>query len=208
MSRNTVRKVLEVSGETLIRVRACCPAATEAGQMGSRTRRAAGRGMRPSPRSASSLTLIRIFEEPRGRGYDGGYDAVLPLRPTVEQGERGGIHGCGLRPAELCRGRGEAYQFDWSQRSRPAQWRNGDREGRPCPALSQPDAVCAVLSARRHRRWCSTPTIGHSLWFNGTCVRGIYDNMKTAAEDDLRSAKGVSTIAASCRCAATTWSIR
>src|SRR6202023_2382297 len=29
-----------------------------------------------------------------------------------------------------------------------AEWRDGDREGCPCPALSQPHAVCAVLSAR------------------------------------------------------------
>ena len=41
MSRNTVRKVLR-SGETSL-VRACCPAAAEAGTVGSRTRGIAGR---------------------------------------------------------------------------------------------------------------------------------------------------------------------
>src|SRR6202040_3044313 len=39
---------------------------------------------------------------------------------------------------------------------------------------------CGATRARR-RRWCSTPTIGRSL-FKGTCSRGIYDNMKTAVE--------------------------
>jgi len=43
--------------------------------------------------------------------------------------------------------------------------------------------------------------------FKGTCVRGISTNMRRRWRRSS-SAKGVSTIAASCRCAATTWSIR
>ena len=43
------------------------------------------------------LTLIRIFEELRGRGYDGGYDAVrrYARRWAKERGER--------RPQPMCR---------------------------------------------------------------------------------------------------------
>jgi hypothetical protein len=36
------------------------------------------------------LTLIRIFEELRGRGYDGGYDAVFDTSIVLDAGERGG----------------------------------------------------------------------------------------------------------------------
>jgi hypothetical protein len=55
--------------------------------MGSRTRRIAGRDAAKSARE--QLTLIRIFEELRGRGYDGGYDAVrrYARRCSKERGE-------------------------------------------------------------------------------------------------------------------------
>jgi hypothetical protein len=56
------------------------------------------------------LTLIRIFEELRGRGYDGGYDAVRRYPKRWQR--RRAIDCGGLCPAELCPG--EAYEFDWS----------------------------------------------------------------------------------------------
>src|SRR5882757_1097116 len=54
--------------------------------------------------------------------------------------------GRGLHPAELHAGRGLSIRLE--PRGRPAGRRDGDREGRPCSALSQPDAVRARLSAR------------------------------------------------------------
>ena len=57
------------------------------------------------------LTLIRIFEELRGRGYDGGYDAVRRYaRRWAKQ------HGQATAAAyvPLSFAPGEAYQFDWS----------------------------------------------------------------------------------------------
>ena len=94
--------------------------------------------------SRERLTLIRLFEELRGCGYDGGYDAV---RRTPESGVRSAAsHSRGLRPAELRAGRGLPIRLE--PRGRPAGRRDGDREGRPCSALSQPDAVRARLSAR------------------------------------------------------------
>jgi len=57
------------------------------------------------------LTLIRIFEEIRGRGYDGGYDAVRRYsRRWAKQ------HGQATAAAyvPLSFAPGEAYQFDWS----------------------------------------------------------------------------------------------
>jgi hypothetical protein len=59
----------------------------------------------------TSLTLIRIFEELRGRGYGGGYDAVRRYaRRWAKQ------HGQATAAAyvPLSFAPGEAYQFDWS----------------------------------------------------------------------------------------------
>ena len=55
--------------------------------------------------------LIRIFEELRGRGYDGGYDAVRRYaRRWAKQ------HGQATAAAyvPLSFAPGEAYQFDWN----------------------------------------------------------------------------------------------
>ena len=57
------------------------------------------------------LTLIRIFEDLRGRGYEGGYDALRRYaRRWAKQ------HGQATATAyvPLSFAPGEAYQFDWS----------------------------------------------------------------------------------------------
>src|SRR5712671_1439206 len=61
------------------------------------------------------------------------------------QGARA-IDGGGLRPAELRAGGSLPIRLE--PRDRPAERRDGNREGRPCPALSQPHDVRAGLSAR------------------------------------------------------------
>ena len=57
------------------------------------------------------LTLIRIFEELRGRGYDGGYDAVRRYARRWSK-ERGQSTAAAYVPLSFAPG--EAYQFDWS----------------------------------------------------------------------------------------------
>src|SRR5258708_20090012 len=57
------------------------------------------------------LTLIRIFEELRGRGYEGGYDAVRRYARRWSK-ERG--HSTAAAFVPLSFAPGEAYQFDWS----------------------------------------------------------------------------------------------
>jgi hypothetical protein len=57
------------------------------------------------------LTLIRLFEELRGRGYDGGYDAVRRYARRWAK-ERG--HSTAAAYVPLSFAPGEAYQFDWS----------------------------------------------------------------------------------------------
>ena len=57
------------------------------------------------------LTLIRLFEELRGRGYVGGYDAVRRYAGRWSK-ERG--HSTAEAYVPLTFAPGEAYQFDWS----------------------------------------------------------------------------------------------
>ena len=66
--------------------------------------RSSGRGRRSSigcwqanaaKPARERLTLIRLFEELRGRGYDGGYDAVRRYARRWQR-ERGAIDGRGL----------------------------------------------------------------------------------------------------------------
>jgi transposase len=57
------------------------------------------------------LTLIRVFEELRGLGYEGGYDAVRRYaRKWVK--DRGQATAAAYVPLSFAPG--EAYQFDWS----------------------------------------------------------------------------------------------
>src|SRR6266705_2035056 len=57
------------------------------------------------------LTLIRLFEELRGRGYGGGYDAVRRYAGRWSR-ERGASTASAYVPLSFAPG--EAYQFDWS----------------------------------------------------------------------------------------------
>ena len=57
------------------------------------------------------LTLIRVFEELRGLGYEGGYDAVRRYA-RVWQRDRSASTADAYVPLSFAPG--EAYQFDWS----------------------------------------------------------------------------------------------
>jgi hypothetical protein len=57
------------------------------------------------------LTLIRIFDELRGRGYDSGYDAVWRYGGFGAK-ERGQSIAAAYVPLSFPPG--ETYQFDWS----------------------------------------------------------------------------------------------
>jgi len=78
--------------------------------------------------SRERLTLIRLFEELRGCGYGGGYDAVRRYARRWSK-ERGATTATAYVPLSFAPG--EAYQ----PRGRPAQRRDGDREGGARPAL-------------------------------------------------------------------------
>ena len=57
------------------------------------------------------LTLIRIFEELRGRGYEGSYDAVRRYAQGWRR-EQSAVTADAYVPLSFAPG--EAYQFDWS----------------------------------------------------------------------------------------------
>jgi transposase len=124
------------------------------------------------------LTLIRVFEELRGLGYEGGYDAVRRYARVWRA-----AHGAALAEAyvPLSFAAGEAYQFDWSHeivvlggvttKVKVAQVRLCHSRMpfvRAYPRESQE----MVFDA--HARAFD--------FFKGACTRGIYDNMKTAVE--------------------------
>ena len=108
VSRNTVRKILR-SGETDFsyeRERQPMPRIGPwQGQLEQFLSSNAGKPSR------ERLTLIRIFEELRGLGYEGGYDAVRRFAKAWSQ-NRGAATAEAYVP--LYYAPGEAYQFDWS----------------------------------------------------------------------------------------------
>src|SRR6266853_566443 len=124
------------------------------------------------------LTLIRLFEELRGRGYGGGYDAVRRYAGRWSK-ERG--HSTAAAYVPLTFAPGEAYQFDWSHE------------------IVLLDGVTVTVKAA-HVRLCHSRMLFVRVYpretqemvfdahdrafalFKGACGRGIYDNMKTAVE--------------------------
>jgi hypothetical protein len=90
------------------------------------------------------LALIRVFEEPRGRGYDGGYDTVRRYARRWAK-EHGQSTAGAYVPLSFALGEGLPVRLE--PRGRPAERRDDDREDCPCPAMSQPDAVRPGLSA-------------------------------------------------------------
>jgi transposase len=124
------------------------------------------------------LTLIRLFEELRGRGYEGGYDAVRRYARKWAK-DRGQATAAAYVPLSFAPG--EAYQFDWSHE---------------IVLLSGVTVTVKVAHVRLcHSRMLfvrAYPRETQEMVFDahdrafaflkGTCRRGIYDNMKTAVE--------------------------
>jgi transposase len=175
ISRNTVRKILR-SGETSISYE---------------------REVQPRPRlgrwktdldlmltanvgqaARDRLTLIRLFEELRALGYEGGYDAV---RRYARLWSRDHASQTAAAFVPLSFAPGEAYQFDWSHEIVVMN-------GATVTVKVAHVRLChsRMMSARAYPRETQEMVFdAHErafAFFRGACTRGIYDNMKTAVD--------------------------
>jgi len=124
------------------------------------------------------LDLVRIYEDLRGRGYTGGYDAVRRYARAYER-RRGKGSTDAFIPLSFAPG--EAYQFDWSQE------------------VVVLDGVTVTVKVAQVRLCYSRmPFVrvypretqdmvfdAHDrafAFYRGACTRGIYDNMRTAVD--------------------------
>jgi transposase len=127
--------------------------------------------------SRERLTLVRIFEELRGLGYEGGYDAVRRYARGW-QGDRARV---GDAYVPLSFAPGEAYQFDWSHEVVLIN-------GTTVTVKVAHVRLChsRMLFVRAYPRETQEMVFdAHDrafAFFKGACTRGIYDNMKTAVD--------------------------
>jgi len=144
------------------------------------------------------LTLIRIFEELRGLGYQGSYDAVRRYARKW-RAARGAAIAEAYVPLSFAPG--EAYQFDWSHEVVLIN-------GTTVTVKVAHVRLChsRMLFVRAYPRESQEMVFdAHArafTFFKGACTRGIYDNMKTAVETVFVGKERHKTIVASCRCAA------
>jgi transposase len=175
VSRNTVRKVLR-SGETSFSYEREVQPLPRLGRWRDDLDRLLSTNESKSARER--LTLIRIFEELRGLGYEGGYDAVRRYAKSWRQERVVASVGAYV---PLTFAPGEAYQFDWSHE---VVLINGTTVTVKVAHLR----LChsRMLFVRAYPRETQEMVFdAHDrgfAFFRGTCRRGLYDNMKTAVE--------------------------
>jgi transposase len=175
VSRNTVRKVLR-SDATSFRYQRQVQPLPRLGRWRSDLDRLLVANTAKAARER--LTLIRIFEELRALGYEGGYDAVRRYARSWYR-ERSAVTAEAFVPLTFAPG--EAYQFDWSHE------------------VVLINATTVVVKVA-HVRLCHSrmpfvrayPRESQEMvfdahdrafaFFKGACQRGIYDNMRTAVE--------------------------
>ena len=108
LSRNTVRKVLRSDETSFSYARQVQPRPKLGRWKGELDRLLAANAEAPA---RERLTLIRIFEELRALGYEGGYDAV---RRYASAWAKSNASTTASAFVPLTFAPGEAYQFDWS----------------------------------------------------------------------------------------------
>jgi transposase len=175
LSRNTVRKVLR-SEETSFSYERQVQPRPKLGRWKEELDRLLATNIEAPARER--LTLIRLFEELRALGYEGGYDAV---RRYAAAWAKTNTSAAADAFVPLTFAPGEAYQFDWSHE------------------IVVMDGVTTIVKVA-HVRLCHSRMMfvraypretqemvfdAHErafAFFRGACGRGIYDNMKTAVE--------------------------
>jgi transposase len=175
ISRNTVRRILR-SGETSFSYEREVQPRPRLGRWKTDLDRMLTTNAGNAARER--LTLIRLFEELRALGYEGGYDAVRRYARTWSR-EHASQTTAAFVPLSFAPG--EAYQFDWSHE------------------IVVMSGVTVTVKVA-HMRLCHSRMMffraypretqemvfdAHErafAFFKGACTRGIYDNMKTAVD--------------------------
>ena len=155
LSRNTVRKVLR-SDETSFSYERQVRPRPKLGRWKEQLDRPLAANVEAPARER--LTLIRIFEELRALGYDGGYDAMRRYARSFSEGECNRDGGC-LCAADVRAGRGLSIRLEPRDRC----------DGRVTTIVKVAHLrlchsrmmLCASIRGRP-RRWCLTPTTGRS----------------------------------------------
>src|SRR5256714_4176582 len=175
VSRNTVRRVLR-SGATSFEYEREVQPRPKLGRWTAELEELLASNAAKAARE--QLTLIRIFEDLRGRGYDGGYDAVRRYARRWAK-ERGQSTAAAYVPLSFAPG--EAFQFDWSHE---------------VVLLSGVTVIVEVAHVRLcHSRMLFVRAYPRETQemvfdahdrafalFRGACTRGIYDNLKAAVD--------------------------
>jgi transposase len=175
VSRNTVRKVLR-SGKTFFAYDRDTQPRPKLGEWTLLLDELLSGNVTKAARE--QLTLIRIFEELRGRGYRGGYDAVRRYARRWSKA-RGESTAAAYVPLSFAPG--EAYQFDWSHEVVVIN-------GTTVTVKAAHVRLChsRMLFVRVYPRETQEMVFdAHDrafTFFKGACQRGIYDNMKTAVD--------------------------
>ena len=118
------------------------------------------------------LTLTRVYEELRGAGYDGGYDAVRRYVKSWRE-ERGAVTAEAYVPLSFAPG--EAYQFGWSHEVVLIK-------GLTVTVKVAHVRLChsRMMFVRAYPREAQEMVFdAHDrafAFFKGTCTRGIYDS--------------------------------
>jgi len=175
VSRNTVRKVLR-SGATSFEYEREVQPLPKLGAWRAALDRILSENEGKQQRER--LTLIRVYEELRGLGYRGGYDAVRRYAKGWRK-----AHAATTADAyvPLSFAPGEAYQFDWSHE---VVVLNGVTTTVKVAHLRLCHSRMPFVRAypRESQEMVFDAHDRGFSFFRGACARGIYDNMKTAVE--------------------------
>ncbi len=189
VSRNTVRKVIRSGATELTYERTIQPLPKIGPWKDLLDEMLAVNARKPK---RERLTRIRIFEELRARGYDGGYDAVRRYAASWSKEEE---VASAAAYVPLSFDPGEAYQFDWSHEIVVIDGATTTVKVAHVRLCHSRMLFVRAYPLRRrtlsgHLR-CKCPAgqwmvfDAHDkafAFFGGACARGNYDNMKTAVD--------------------------
>ena len=124
----------------------------------------------------------RLFEELRGRGYDGAHDSVHRfVKAWRDERARVPVHAY----VPMSFAPGEAYQFDWSHETITLAGPAADGQGGAHEAVAQPHAVCARLLSGDPGAGVRRPRQGVPVLWRGLPARHLRQH-EDGGRSDLR----------------------